>query len=129
MRTASSGSQEITRTDYNVAVHQLGILEALAAYDPHIAGAPPRGIHTEAGDIDILFSTRDPGIFVADVSRLYGQMNGFRIWQWTSKDRPVVATFRAYGWDFERAWLQKDYPNPTLGWTEDKTSLLGSTKA
>jgi hypothetical protein len=101
MRTESSGSQEITRTDYEIAVHQLGIMDALAAYDPHIAGTPPLGIHTEASDIDILFSTQAPGIFVADVWRLYADMNGFRIWQWTSKDRPIVATFRAYGWDFE----------------------------
>jgi hypothetical protein len=101
MRTESSGSQEITRTDYEIAVHQLGIMDALAAYDPHIAGTPPLGIHTEVSDIDILFSAPDPGIFVADVSRLYGQMSGFRIWQWTSKDRPVVATLRAHGWNFE----------------------------
>lgn len=32
---------ELTRIDYSIAVHQLGILKALAAYDPHIAGNPP----------------------------------------------------------------------------------------
>ena len=101
MRTESSGSQEITRTDYEIAVHQLGIMNALAAYDPHIAGTPPLDIHTKASDLDILFSAQDPGIFVADMWRLYAHMSGFRIWQWTSKDRPIVAAFRAYGWDFE----------------------------
>jgi len=76
-------------------------MEALAAYDPHIAGTPPLGIHTETSDIDILFCAPDPGVFVAEVAQLYAHMSGFRIWQWTSEDRPVVATFRAYGWDFE----------------------------
>ncbi|THV12494.1 DUF4269 domain-containing protein [Rhizobium rhizophilum] len=100
-RTESYGRREITRTDYEIAVHVLGIIDALAVYDPHVAGTPPLDIHTEASDIDILFSTLDPSGFVADVWRLYAHMSGFRIWQWTSKDRPVVATFRAYGWDFE----------------------------
>jgi hypothetical protein len=92
---------EITRTDYKIAVHQLGIMDALAAYDPHIAGTPPLGIQTETSDIDILFCAPHPEVFVADVSKYYAQMSGFRIWQWTSKDRPVVATFHTYGWDFE----------------------------
>lgn len=34
---------ELTRIDYSIAVHQLGIVKALAAYDPHIAGTPPLG--------------------------------------------------------------------------------------
>jgi len=38
---------ELTRIDYSIAVHQLGILKALAGYDPHIAGTPPLGIHTD----------------------------------------------------------------------------------
>lgn len=91
---------ELTRIDYSIAVHQLGILKALAAYDPHIAGTPPLGIHTETGDIDILFCAGARS-FVADVAQFYEHMSGLRIWQWTSEDRPVIATFRAYGWDFE----------------------------
>lgn len=92
---------ELTRIDYSTAVHQLGLMKALAAYDPHIAGTPPLGIHTETSDIDILLCAPEPEAFVADVSQFYEHMSGFHIWQWTSEDRPVVATFRAYGWDFE----------------------------
>jgi len=92
---------DLIRIDYSIAVHQLDILKALAAYDPHIAGTPPLGIHTETSDIDILFRAPEPEAFVADVSQLYEHMSGFHIWQWTSEDRPVVARFRAYGWDFE----------------------------
>lgn len=51
---------ELTRIDYSIAVHQLGILKALAGYDPHIAGTPPLGIHTETSDIDILFYAPEP---------------------------------------------------------------------
>ena len=89
---------ELTRIDYSIAVHQLGLMKALAAYDPHIAGTPPLGIHTETSDIDILLCAPEPEAFVADVSQFYEHMSGFHIWQWTSEDRPVVATFRAYGW-------------------------------
>ncbi|KQW25451.1 hypothetical protein ASE36_21175 [Rhizobium sp. Root274] len=47
------------RPDYEIAVQELGIIDALAVYDPHIAGTPPLDIHTEASDIDILFCTLD----------------------------------------------------------------------
>ncbi len=95
------GGEPVSRTDYQTAVHQIGILEALAAYDPHVAGTPPLGVDTLTSDIDILCCAADAEAFVADVLRFYGEMSGFRIWQWVSKDRPVIATFRACGWDFE----------------------------
>ncbi|WP_286084369.1 DUF4269 domain-containing protein [Agrobacterium sp. FDAARGOS_525] len=43
----------------------------------------------------------DPSAFVSDVTRLFGEMKGFRAWQWTSGDRPVIATFQASFWDLE----------------------------
>ena len=92
---------QVSRTDHQTAVHQIGILETLAAYDPHVAGTPPLGVDTPTSDIDILCSAPDVEAFVAEVVRSYGEMSGFRIWQWVSKDRPVIATFRACGWDFE----------------------------
>lgn len=91
----------MSRTDYQTAVGQLGIIETLAAYDPHIAGTPPLGIHTETSDIDILCHAPDQATFVADIWRAYAQMPGFRLWQWRAKDRPVIATFHAFDWDFE----------------------------
>lgn len=91
----------MSRTDYQTAVHQIGILKVLAAYDPHIAGTPPLRVDTLTSDIDILCCAPDAEVFVADVVRSYGGMSGFRIWQWIADDRPVIATFRACGWDFE----------------------------
>lgn len=76
-------------------------MDTLAAYDPHLAGTPPLGIHIETSDIDILCCAPDAEVFVGDVLQHYAKMSGFSIWQWTSEDRPVVATFHAYGWDFE----------------------------
>ena len=91
----------MSRTDYQTAVHQIGILKTLAAYDPHVAGTPPLGVEVETSDIDVLCCAPDAEAFVYDMLRFYGEMSGFRIWQWVSKDRPVIATFRACGWDFE----------------------------
>ena len=91
----------VSRPCYQTAVHQIGILKTLAAYDPHIAGTPPLGVEVETSDIDILCYAADGEAFVADVLRSYSEMSGFRIWQWVSKDRPVIATFRACGWAFE----------------------------
>lgn len=91
----------MSRTDYQTAVHQIGILKTLAAYDPHIAGTPPLGVDTLTSDIDILCCAPAAEAFVADVVRSYGGMSGFRIWQWIADDRSVIATFQACGWDFE----------------------------
>lgn len=114
-RTRTLGGQHISRIDYKIAVRQLGIMDTLSAYDPHIAGTPPLGVDVETSDIDILCFALDAEAFVSDVSAHFAQMSGFRIWQWTAKDRPVIATFRAYEWEFEL------FANPTpvstqLGW-------------
>lgn len=91
----------ITRPHFEIAVARLGIMDALSAYDPRIAGTPPLGLETDKSDIDILCHAPDADAFLADVQRLYAAMDGLRIWQWTSKDRPLIVTFKAHGWDFE----------------------------
>lgn len=95
------GSDPITRPDFQTAVRQLGIIDALAAYDPHIAGTPPLGVDIEGSDIDILCQTRDHEAFLSDMLCLYGGISGFRVWQWISEDRPMVVAFHFSGWDFE----------------------------
>ncbi|MEJ8311406.1 DUF4269 domain-containing protein [Agrobacterium larrymoorei] len=91
----------ITRPHFGIAVARLGVLDALSAYDPRIAGTPPLGLETDKSDIDILCHAPDAGAFLNDIQRLYGAMDSLRIWQWISKDRPVIVTFHIHGWDFE----------------------------
>lgn len=91
----------MTRPHYETAIQALGIMEALAAYDPHIAGTPPLGVHTEKSDIDILCHATDQQSFLRDVVNLYGDRKAFCVWQWTSNDQPIIASFTAEGWDFE----------------------------
>ncbi|MDH4440598.1 MAG: DUF4269 domain-containing protein [Rhizobium sp.] len=96
-----TGTKPITRPHFEIAVRQLGILDALAAYGPQIAGTPPLGVETEKSDIDILCHAPQADAFLADVVALYGEISSFRVWQWISDDRPVIATFHAHDWDFE----------------------------
>lgn len=92
---------QITRPHFEIAVQQLGVLKALRAYDPRVAGTPPLGVETEKSDIDILCHAPDASAFSTDVQNAYGTMSDLRIWQWISKDRPIIVTFHAHGWDFE----------------------------
>ncbi|MFN7090569.1 MAG: DUF4269 domain-containing protein [Allorhizobium sp.] len=93
--------KHLTRPDFETAVRQLGIIEALGAYDPRIAGTPPLGVDTDKSDIDILCHAPDAEAFLSDIIRLYGAIGGFRVWQWISEDRPVIVSFHAHQWDFE----------------------------
>ncbi|MDR6102602.1 hypothetical protein QE369_002799 [Agrobacterium larrymoorei] len=92
---------QITRPHFEIAVQQLGVLKALRAYNPRVAGTPPLGVETEKSDIDILCHAPDANAFLTDVQNAYGTMSDVRIWQWVSKDRPIIVTFHAHGWDFE----------------------------
>ena len=97
----AAGMMQITRPHFEIAVQQLGVLKALRAYDPRVAGTPPLGVETEKSDIDILCHAPDPNAFLTDIQNAYGTMSDVRIWQWISKGRPIIVTFHAHGWDFE----------------------------
>ncbi|WP_313618302.1 DUF4269 domain-containing protein [Agrobacterium sp.] len=91
----------MSRPPYNNAIQRLGILEALSAYDPHVAGTPPLGVHTDSSDIDILCCAPYAEVFLDTIVSLYSNHAGFSCWQWVSGDRPLIATFHAEGWEFE----------------------------
>lgn len=91
----------MARPHYCNALQHLGILEALAAYDPRVAGTPPLGVDTPQSDIDILCCAPNMAQFFLDVVALYGALPGFSCWHWLSGDRPLISTFTVHGWDFE----------------------------
>lgn len=89
------------RVPYRQAVSQSGVLEALGAFDPHVAGTPPLGIDIATSDIDILCAHADPDAFTAAVVSAFGNSQSFKISQWRGAPRAIVARFIAAGWEFE----------------------------
>ncbi len=89
------------RPNYRAAIESLGVLRSLAEFQPHIAGTPPLGLETDASDIDILCQATDFSSFVIHVWSLYADKEAFRLWQWASDGRPLIASFSAHGWVFE----------------------------
>lgn len=89
------------RLSYQQALAQTGILAALEAFDPHVAGTPPLGIDIATSDIDILCAYADPEAFTAAVVAACADMESFSISQWREAPRAIVARFLAVGWEFE----------------------------
>lgn len=91
----------MTRPDYRDAIGALNIIKHLADFGPHVAGTLPLGLETEKSDIDVLCETVDIDRFAQKVWALYSDRTGFRMRQWLSNGQPVIASFTAYGWEFE----------------------------
>lgn len=89
------------RLSYLDALAQSGLMEALASFDPHLAGTPPLGLDLPGSDIDVLCEVVDGEAFTRAVWTHAGQRDGFAIRQWTGETRPIVASFEACGWPIE----------------------------
>ncbi len=92
------------RPDYRQAIETTGILDHLAPFAPRIVGTPPLGVDTQTSDIDILCHAPDDdclGRLTDGLWSAHRHRTGFRLWQWTSQRRPLLASFRAEGWEFE----------------------------
>ncbi|KMS51544.1 phage capsid protein [Sphingobium cupriresistens LL01] len=79
----------------------MNILTTLSRYDPHVAGTPPLGLDVPTSDIDILCHALDLDRFTTHVWNAFNSSADFRIWQWSGGDKPVIAAFKAEGWQFE----------------------------
>ncbi|MDX2287648.1 MAG: DUF4269 domain-containing protein [Hyphomicrobiaceae bacterium] len=89
------------KPQWEEAVKASGVLEALADYDPHVAGTPPLGIAIDTSDIDILCTFKDAPPFETAVQARFAHHEAFAMRRWTTGRRAVVANFRFCGWDFE----------------------------
>jgi len=89
------------RSSFAEAVARLEIRETLAPYDPRIAGTPPLGLDMPDSDIDVLCHAPDLAGFADHLWKTFGPEQDFRIRQWVSDGRPVIASFHAHGWLFE----------------------------
>ncbi|MDI7865133.1 DUF4269 domain-containing protein [Rhizobiaceae bacterium n13] len=91
----------MSRITYIEAIEATGILRQLADFDPHVAGTLPLDVHTGTSDIDILCHAPDDERFSELLWSCFGGEGDFRMWQWSGSGRPVLASFRAHGWEFE----------------------------
>jgi hypothetical protein len=89
------------RRSYEDALARCGVLEVLAAFDPHVAGTPPLGLDLPSSDIDVLCFAPDVRTFTETVWRAFSGAPAFIAKQWVDPPRPVVASFEAAGWRIE----------------------------
>lgn len=86
---------------YEDAIRRAGVLELLAPCDPHVVGTLPLGIAVRDSDIDIVCHAPDRDALADLIWEAFGAANGFAIYQWSAKGRPLIARFEAKGWPFE----------------------------
>lgn len=89
------------RVPFRQAVEECGVLCALDAFDPHLAGTPPLGIDIATSDVDVLCVYADAEAFAAAVVAAFADRQGFTISQWRAEPCAIVARFFAAGWEFE----------------------------
>jgi hypothetical protein len=89
------------RPDYREALADSGVLDALAAFDPHVAGTPPLGLDLPGSDIDVLCHAPDADAFCRSAWSGFAGYEDFAMHQWRSGGRPVIVRFLARGWAFE----------------------------
>lgn len=89
------------RPSYRDALGRSGLLEALARFDPHVAGTPPLGLDLPDSDIDVLCRAADADAFATAIWSFACNLESFTMHQWTGDGRPIVAGFRIHGWAIE----------------------------
>lgn len=121
----------MSRPHYLDALKRVGVLSALAQFDPHVAGTPPLGLDLADSDIDVLCHAPDPMQFLLVIWTVFGNYPAFAARQWVSGERPVIAEFSAEGWTFELFGC----PQPVgeqIGWRhfriEQRLLALGGTR-
>jgi hypothetical protein len=86
------------KMNYEEALQATQIIELLKGFDPHVAGTFPLGLVLETSDIDVICHAS----IVGALARLhFRHYEDFRLYQWTSSNRSVVARFRYGGFPFE----------------------------
>jgi len=86
---------------YQDAIHRTGILDLLAPFDPHVVGTLPLGIALPDSDIDIVCHAQDPDAAAELIWTAFCSIDGFALYRWSARGRPLIAAFEADGWPFE----------------------------
>lgn len=103
------------RPHYREALRRVGVMSALAKFDPHLAGTLPLGVDLPTSDLDILCHVVELDLFAAALWAAYSGETDFSLRQWIGADRPIVASFISHGWPFQVFGQQKPV-NEQNGW-------------
>lgn len=105
------------RPSYEEAIRRIDLLGILAPFDPHIVGTLPLGIARPDSDIniDIVCRAIDRSVTATLLWEHFREADGFAIYQWSAKGRPLIARLEAYGWPFE-IFASTDPVHEQPGW-------------
>jgi Domain of unknown function (DUF4269) len=84
---AVSYSRYMERPHYCEALRWVGVMSALAEFDPHLAGTLPLGVNLPTSDLDILCHAIDPDVFATALWATFGGETDFSLHQWIGEDR------------------------------------------
>jgi hypothetical protein len=85
------------------------------AVDPHVIGTLPLGVAQPRSDIDIVCCAVDHSEIAALLWEHFRDINGFTIYQWSAKGRPLIARLEAHGWPFS-VFVTADPIHEQSGW-------------
>lgn len=91
----------MARPPYAEALRDCGVLDALAEFDPHVAGSPPLRLDLPTSDIDILCCAPDAEAFTGAAWTAFSEHAEFAVRQRLDAGRAVVASFLCRGWTIE----------------------------
>ncbi len=81
------------RPTYQEALRRTDLLEILAPFDPHTVGTLPLGAARSGSDTDIVCCAIDRSVTATLLWEHFGDADGFAIYQWLAKGRPLIARF------------------------------------
>lgn len=92
----------MTRDPYQQVLDDLGVLQALAEFEPTIIGTPPLGIDVSTSDIDVACTASDLSRFKSAATARYGDRPGFAVKDLKHFGAPALGvTFSTAGWEIE----------------------------
>jgi hypothetical protein len=86
---------------YKDAIDRTGILDLLAAFDPHVVGTLPLGIALPDSDVDIVCHAPDLNDVAELIWSTFSSADDFALYRWSARGRPLIAKFETEGWPFE----------------------------
>ncbi|QUT07417.1 DUF4269 domain-containing protein [Sphingobium phenoxybenzoativorans] len=89
------------KLSWEQALYRSGLMDMLAAFDPHVVGTLPLGVSVPGSDIDIVCHAADPAEFSALLWRNLRHRAAFGMRQWIAVPNPVIVSFTYLGWPFE----------------------------
>ena len=92
----------MTRDPYQQVLDELGVLQALAEFEPTVIGTPPLGIDVSTSDIDVACTASDLSGFKSVATAQYGDQADFAVKELKRFGAPSLGvTFSTADWEIE----------------------------